>query len=123
MDQSQASHFSCASLNWGPEVPLKEPLSWEEQGGAHHSFPQARPPCPHQLAPLVLPPPPSGAASPPRQAGLLQILFNNQLCVFYRAVPWAPPHSPSRHNLTHPFPGGQRTGESIFSSLDRSGSW
>ena len=66
---------------------------------------------------------PSEAASPPRQAGLLQILFNNQLCVFYRAVPWAPPHSPSRHNLTHPFPGGQRTGESILTSLDCSGSW
>lgn len=65
----------------------------------------------------------SEAASPPRQAGLLQILFNNLSCVFYRAVPWAPPHSPSRHSLTHPFPGEQSTGESILTSLDRSGSW
>lgn len=56
MDQSLASHRSCASLNRGPEVPLKEPLSWGQQGGACHSFPQARPSRPHQLAPLVLPP-------------------------------------------------------------------
>lgn len=56
MGQSQASHFSCASLNGVPEVPLKNPLSWGRQGGARHSFPQARPPRPHQLAPLVLRP-------------------------------------------------------------------
>lgn len=37
-------------------MPLKNPLSWGRQGGAHHSFPQARPPRPHHLAPLVLRP-------------------------------------------------------------------